>query len=75
MFWFLALGYKQMDGQATGVVFTYRTSGNTKMGKRVFVPEIMSCYEISCSKSLWICIAFHRHECKLLLLLPADSPQ
>jgi hypothetical protein len=58
-----------MDGQATGVVFTYETSGNTKMEQRVFVPEILSCNEISSRKSHWMCVEFHRHGCKLLLLL------
>jgi uncharacterized protein YpiB (UPF0302 family) len=75
MFSLLTLDYTQMDGQATGVVFTYRTSGNTKMEQVMFVPEILSCNEISVSKSHWICIAFHRHGCKLLflLLLLADT--
>jgi len=30
MFWFLTLGYRQTEGQATDVVFTYTTSDNTK---------------------------------------------
>jgi len=50
-----------MDGQTTGVVFTNRTPGNTKMEQGVFVPGTLSCSDISSSKSHWICIAFHRY--------------